>query len=198
MRSALFAGCDWIHYDVMDGHFTKNLTYGLPVLAACRKTLPDAYFDVHLMIDKPNDYIQLFADAGADTITFHYEAMTNVRETVDLIHKAGKKAGISVKPETPVSVLLSYLDIADMFLIMTVEPGFGGQPFNPRSPERIRFLKDEMTRRGFSIPIEVDGGINAVTAPTVISAGASILVTGSYLFGAHDMKAAVDSLRIDA
>jgi ribulose-phosphate 3-epimerase len=147
------------------------------------------------MIDKPNDYIKHFAEAGADNITFHYEAMTNVRETVDLIHRTGKKAGISVRPETPVSVLLSYLEIADMFLIMTVEPGFGGQPFNTKSTERIRFLSDEMKRRGVNVPIEVDGGINAATAPEVTAAGATVLVAGSYIFGADNMEEAVKLLR---
>jgi ribulose-phosphate 3-epimerase len=195
IRSACKAGCDWIHFDVMDGHFTKNISYGIPVLEACKKAVPEAFYDVHLMVDKPDFYAGLFADAGADMITFHYEAMTNVYSTVKLIKSLGKKAGISIRPDTPASVLYPYFDTADMFLLMTVEPGFGGQAFDGRSPEKISGLKREITRRGSKALIEVDGGINRETAPLVLSSGADVLVSGSYIFGADNMNAAVQSLR---
>ncbi|MDR0987453.1 MAG: ribulose-phosphate 3-epimerase [Ruminococcus sp.] len=195
INSACEAGADWIHFDVMDGHFTKNISYGIPVLEACKKAVPEAFYDVHLMVDKPDLYVKLFSDAGADMITFHYEAMTNVFDTIRLIKSLGKKAGISIRPDTPAAVLYPYFDTADMFLIMTVEPGFGGQAFDERSPDKIRGLKNEITRRGSCALIEVDGGINKDTAPIVLSAGADVLVSGSYIFGADNMKAAVSSLR---
>jgi ribulose-phosphate 3-epimerase len=195
INCALDAGCDWIHFDVMDGHFAKNISYGIPVLAACKRAVPHAFYDVHLMVDKPDYFIKLFAEAGADMITFHYEAMTNVYDTLKLIKSLGKKAGISVKPDTPASVLYPYFDIADMFLVMTVEPGFGGQVFDPRSPEKIEHLSKEITRRNARSLIEVDGGINGATAPIVAAAGANVLVSGSYIFGASDMNAAVNSLK---
>jgi ribulose-phosphate 3-epimerase len=179
----------------MDGHFTKNISYGIPVLEACKKAVPEAFYDVHLMVDKPEYYAKLFSRAGADMITFHYEAMTNVYSAIRLIKSLGKKAGISVRPDTPASVLYPYFDTADMFLLMTVEPGFGGQAFDPRSPEKIRNLKGEISRRGSKALIEVDGGINRETAPIVTKAGADVLVSGSYIFGADSMKAAVDSLK---
>jgi ribulose-phosphate 3-epimerase len=195
MKKALAAGCDRIHFDVMDGSFTRNISYGLPVLAACRAALPDAFFDVHLMVEKPDIYAPLFADSGADMITFHYEAQADVRQTIDIIRKAGKKAGIAVRPATPASNLLQFTDLADMFLIMTVEPGYGGQPFDTRMTEKISALRGTLTSRGIHTPIEVDGGINSQTAPIVKAAGATVIVAGSYIFESADMDRAVRSLR---
>jgi ribulose-phosphate 3-epimerase len=194
MKNALAAGCEWIHFDVADGSFTHNITYGLPVLRACRKVLPSAFFDVHLMIEKPDSYAALFADAGADMITFHYEAPADTRKTIEIIHGKGKKAGIAVSPATPASNLYQFADIADMFLLMTVEPGYGGQPFDTRMTAKIRTFRDTLRSRGIHTPIEVDGGINGSTAPIVTAAGATVLVAGSYIFESPDMNAAVETL----
>ncbi|MDR0947217.1 MAG: ribulose-phosphate 3-epimerase [Ruminococcus sp.] len=182
IRSALTAGCEYIHFDVMDGHFADNLTYGIPVLEACKKAIPEALFDVHLMIDKPQDFALRFLDAGADILTFHVEADCEPRSVCQIIRDYGKKAGITVSPATPVEKLYEYLDCADMFLIMTVVPGFGGQAFMPHCAEKVSLLKDEMNKHRLNIPIEVDGGINAETARICVTAGADILVTGSYFF----------------
>ena len=153
------------------------------------------HFDVHLMIVDPIKYIKQFAESGADIITFHYEAGSDCGEVIDLIHSYGKKAGVSVKPNTPVSVLYPYLDKIDMILVMTVEPGFGGQGFITETLDKIAELKGELDKRNMNVPIQVDGGINDKTAPKVKENGAGILVAGSYLFGAEDMKKAVELLR---
>ena len=188
------AGCEYIHFDVMDGVFVNNISYGIPVLQSVSK-IADAVLDVHLMIIDPIKYIQAFADAGADIITFHYEAAADCNAVIDAIHSCGKKAGISIKPNTPVSVLEPYLDKVEMILIMTVEPGFGGQGFIEFTLDKIRKLKTMLINNEIDIPIQVDGGINDKTSVMAAEMGADIMVAGSYLFKADDMYAAVESLR---
>lgn len=190
------AGCDMIHFDVMDGHFVPNLSYGVPVLKSIRKycRLP---FDVHLMITDPLMYIEPFADAGADHITFHEEISGGKDAVISKIHSLGLTAGLSVRPKTPIERVFPYLDRLSMVLVMTVEPGFGGQGFIPETLEKISALRAEITRRGLSVDVEVDGGIGFNTSPKVRAAGANVLVSGSYLFKSEDMKSAVDALKRD-
>lgn len=185
-------GADWIHIDVMDGHFVPNLTIGAPVVKAIRK-ITKIPLDVHLMIENPEKYIEDFALAGSDIITFHYEAMSDkIIELVEKIHSYGIKAGISIKPKTRAEEIKQYLDIIDLVLIMTVEPGFGGQKFMKncadKIPELIPFIKKD-------IIIEVDGGINSETAIYSKNAGANALVAGNYIFSSDNIKKAIDSLR---
>ncbi len=180
------SGCDMIHFDVMDGHFVPNISYGVPVLKSIRKysRLP---FDVHLMISDPDSYIEPFANAGADGITFHLEATANPVGIIDKIHSLGLRAGVSIKPKTDVRLLYPLVGIMDMALIMTVEPGFGGQGFIPEMLDKIRALREYSDSKDISLDIEVDGGITDKTSPLVREAGANILVSGSYLFKASDM-----------
>ena len=195
-RRALDAGADWLHIDVMDGHFVPNISYGAPVLSCLHKALPQAYYDVHLMISDPAGYAADFARAGADSITFHLEAVPGkVEETIRAIHDTGCKAGISIRPGTPVEEVYPYLALVDLVLVMSVEPGFGGQSFLPASPERLAALKAECLRRGVSPVLQVDGGVNGVTAPLCVQAGADNLVAGSSLFRAADLSAAVCAMR---
>lgn len=188
------AGCEYIHFDVMDGVFVDNISYGIPVLKSVSK-ITNAVLDVHLMIINPLKYIKEFAESGADIITFHYESDSDCSEVIDKIHSYGKKAGISIKPGTPVSVLVPYLEKVEMILIMTVEPGFGGQGFINDCLPKIRELKNILNEKGLNIPIQVDGGINDVTSTLSAEAGAEIMVAGSYLFKAENMEQAVESLR---
>lgn len=185
-------GADWIHVDVMDGHFVPNLTIGAPVVKSIRKvtSLP---LDVHLMIDNPEKYIKDFANAGADYITFHYEAVTDkVEKTIDLIHSLGNKAGISIKPNTDVLKIVPFLNKVELVLIMTVEPGFGGQKFMSDCADKIIELKKYLTK---DIIIEVDGGINDTTAIYAKNCGANALVAGNYVFSSSNIKQAIESLR---
>ena len=188
------AGADMVHIDVMDGIFVTNISFGLPVIASLRKNT-DIFFDVHLMIDRPERYISRFIDAGADLITFHYEACEDSLSALNTIRNMGKKAGISVKPATKIEEIFPLLDYCDLVLVMTVEPGYGGQAFIPEMLEKIRELKAEIDKRGLTVDIQVDGGINAETAKDAIAAGANNLVAGSYVFKADNRKLAIDSLR---
>lgn len=184
---------DWVHVDVMDGHFVPNLTIGAPVVKAMRRvcSIP---LDVHLMIDNPKKYIKDFALAGSDIITFHYEsAKDNVREIVELIKSYKIKAGISIKPNTLVNEILPYMNIIDLILIMTVEPGFGGQTFIDDCGLKIKEIKEFIKDK--NIIIEVDGGINSKTAKICSGYGANALVAGNYIFSHPNMKEAIDSLR---
>ena len=172
------AGAQYIHFDVMDGMFVPSISFGMPVLSSIKGTTAQV-LDVHLMVVEPERYIEEFAKCGADSITVHQEACEDLQKAVDLIHGCGVKAGISIKPGTPVETLIPYLDQAEMFLIMSVEPGFGGQPFIPKSFERIRQLRRLLEERGIEADIEVDGGIYHSNVAEVLEAGANVIVSGS-------------------
>jgi ribulose-phosphate 3-epimerase len=180
----------------MDGHFVPNISFGYHVLN-CIKNSSNQLKDVHLMISDPKKYSKNFIDSGADLITFHYEALNSQDEIIDLIeyiHSLKCKVGISIKPNTPVSVLLPYLHMIDLVLIMSVEPGFGGQKFNENCLDKIDYLNKYRNEFKYKYLIEVDGGINFLTAPLVIEKGVDVMVVGSYLFNSDNMKESVDSL----
>ncbi|WP_289730892.1 ribulose-phosphate 3-epimerase [uncultured Alistipes sp.] len=184
------SAAEWIHIDVMDGVFVPNISFGFPVLKAIRKA-SDKCLDVHLMIVGPERYVGRFAEAGADILTFHYEATADVRACIGLIRKTGARVGISVKPATPVGVLRDILPLVDMVLIMSVEPGFGGQAFIPEALQKIADLRAMARQQGLDTLIEVDGGISARNAGEIYAAGADILVAGSSVFGAADPEAEI-------
>ena len=188
----LEAGADVMHFDVMDGHFVPNISYGAPVLTCLHAALPDVFYDVHLMISDPARYAADFAKAGADLITFHLEAVPDtVEEVIAAIRATGCQVGISIRPGPPVEAVFPYLGVVDLILVMSVEPGFGGQKFLPTTPTRIAAIRAERARLGCNTLIEVDGGINTVTGPQCIEAGVDWLVAGNSLFRAEDPAAVV-------
>ena len=193
-RLVLEAGADLLHFDVMDGHFVPNISFGVPVLASLHRGIPSAFFDVHLMISHPLSYVDAFAKAGAGLINFHLEAEDDPDAVLTAIRAAGCKTGMTIKPGTPAQALLPWLDRLDLVLVMGVEPGFGGQKFMPSALEKLAALKEERQARGLQFLLEVDGGVNAGTAPLCTGAGADILVAGSAVFSAADPAAAVKSL----
>ncbi|HIY50806.1 MAG TPA: ribulose-phosphate 3-epimerase [Candidatus Olsenella avicola] len=188
---------DMIHYDVMDGHFVPNISFGFDVLRAV-KASTDLPVDVHLMVTNPDEMVEKFLDAGADYVSFHYEATAHANRLVQLIHDRGAKASIAINPATPVCLLDPIIDDLDMVLVMTVNPGFGGQSFIESSVRKLRRLRRLCEEHGVRPLVEVDGGIVARTAAEVAGAGANVLVAGSSVFGAPDRAAAIDALRRSA
>jgi len=176
---------DWVHVDVMDGVFVPNISFGFPVLKAIQP-LSKKIFDVHLMIVNPERYIERFKAAGASILTVHYEACQDLKKTVDQIHANGMKAGVSINPETPVTVLNDILPSVDMILIMSVHPGFGGQKFIPESIDKVKAVKAMMQKRGVNALIEIDGGIGLQNAADVVAAGADALVAGAAIFASEN------------
>ena len=188
------SGIEMLHFDVMDGIFVNNITYGLPILEQVRK-ITDLILDVHLMIADPLRYVRRFAECGADYISFHIESESDTAETLRAIRESGVKTALAIKPATPAEAVFEYLDQLDMVLVMTVEPGFGGQNFIPETVEKVRIIRERISSMGLDIRVEVDGGINDVTSECVINAGADTLVSGSYLFKAENMAEAAGKLR---
>ena len=194
LRFVKQSGADLLHLDVMDGIFVPNLSFGPPVIAALRPH-SDMFFDVHLMMQYPDRLIDAFAKAGADLINIHLECDSPIAETLAAIRAYGKKAGITLNPNTPAVAVFPYLDEVNMVLVMTVEPGFGGQSFMADMMGKVRALRAEIDRRALDVKIEVDGGINAETAPVAAAAGADIAVIGSALFNAADPAALVQAVQ---
>lgn len=189
-------GADYIHFDVMDGIFVPNISIGIPVLKSLR-AVSSSFLDVHLMIYKPHRYVKAFCDAGADLVCFHAEAdePQDILAALDIIKGEGRKCGLAVKPKTPASVLLPYLHKLDLVLIMTVEPGFGGQAFMSDQLPKIRGIRAQIDRINPGCELEVDGGISEDTAPLAVDAGANVLVAGSAVFRQADRRAAILGLR---
>ncbi len=194
IRAVEEAGADWIHVDVMDGCFVPNITIG-PMIVKAVKRVTSLPVDVHLMIREPERYVEEFASAGADLIAVHVEAGIHLNRTIQQIKNTGAQAGVALNPSTPIESVSWILEYLDLVLIMSVNPGFGGQQFIPNSLERIRALKTMITEKGLSTLIEVDGGVNARTAAAVAGAGADVLVAGSAVFHSDDYRVTIEELR---
>lgn len=194
LRIAEESGADWIHIDIMDGHFVPNISFGIPIVQAVRNgtKLP---LDVHLMISNPEQYIEKFRNAGADIITVHQESTPHLHRLLTYIKELGAFAGVSLNPSTPIQTLVEVLDIVDLILIMTVNPGWGGQKFIESTLRKIEQCNHLVCEANRKIYIEVDGGIDAITSSRVIAAGANVLVAGTSVFGANDIRTAIKTLR---
>jgi len=196
VEAVVRGGADYIHVDVMDGIFVPNLSFGLPIVKSLRRAFPDVFLDVHLMIAEPVRYIEQFAEAGASLITIHVESDTpdNTTKAIEKAKSLGVKTSLSLKPRTPVWAVFPWLDQLDMILVMTVEPGFGGQGLIMETLDKIRKLRETIEKEGYNCDIEVDGGVTSKTLPLVAEAGANVIVAGSAIFGKPDRAEAISTL----
>lgn len=188
------ANTDMLHLDVMDGIFVPNISFGMPVIRSIR-SITETVLDVHLMIDRPHRYIEAFAEAGADIIGFHTEAGSDIKQTLRQIRSLGKKSCLTIKPATGAEAVFPYLELCDMVLVMSVEPGFGGQKFMPQVLPKVTAIRERAVKLGLPLDIEIDGGINLETAPLAVRAGANVLVAGNVIFSAEDKAQRLKELR---
>ena len=195
ITAAQQAGCEYLHFDVMDGVFVGNISFGLPLLESIKPAVTHMVMDCHLMIVKPSQYIEVFANAGADIITFHIEIAEDIQTNIDHIKRLGKKVGLAINPKTDTSLVLPYLSHIDMLTVMTVQAGFGGQKFMPEVVPNIQLFSDYIKTHNLSVDIQIDGGVNLTTVDSVLTAGANVIVAGSAIFGAPDIAQAVTDFR---